>query len=174
MSIWDDLKLVHLASQASFSRGFGYYQSKCTLNSEEVGEGIYKGQVSGSKDKIYDVIIDIYHPRKSICTCPFATGRRVICKHMVALYFSHFPEQAEAVIAEWEEQEREKEKRHQEWQAEYSAFRQQRLEEVTAYVSSLNNEQIREELIKSLMKEFDNNYPDDDEYFYEDEEDYYF
>ena len=74
----------------------------------------------------------------------------------------------------WEEQEREKEKRHQEWQAEYSAFRQQRLEEVTAYVWSLNNEQIREELIKSLMKEFDNNYPDDDEYFYEDEEDYYF
>ena len=36
------------------------------------------------------------------------------------------------------------------------------------------NEQIREELIKSLMKEFDNNYPDYDEYFYEDEEDYYF
>ena len=154
-----------MASNASFNRGFGYYQSKAVRNGEESGDGIYKGQVSGSKDNIYDVVININHPRKSICTCPFAAGRQVICKHMVALYFFHFPEQAGAVLAEWEEEEREKEERYQEWEANYSTFRQKKLEEVTAYVWSLSDDQIREELIKALMKEFDSNYPDDDVYF---------
>lgn len=59
MSIWDELKLVHLASNASFNRGLGYYQSKAVLNGEESGNGLYKGQVSGSQDKIYDVVINI-------------------------------------------------------------------------------------------------------------------
>lgn len=95
----------------------------------------------------------------------------MICKHMVALYFFHFPEQAEAVLAEWEEEEREKEKRYREWGADYSAFRQKKLEEVTAYVWSLSDDQIREELIKALMKEFDSAYSDDEYY---DDEDYYF
>ena len=90
MSIWDELKLVHLASNASFNRGLGYYQGKAVLNGEESGNGVYKGQVSGSQDNIYDVVININHPRKSVCTCPFAAGRQVICKHMVALYFFFF------------------------------------------------------------------------------------
>ena len=171
MSIWDDLKLVHLASNASFNRGLGYYQGKAVLNGEESGNGLYKGQVSGSQDKIYDVVININHPRKSVCTCPFAAGRQVICKHMVALYFFHFPQQAEAVLAEWEEEAREKEERYREWEADYSAFRQKKLEEVTAYVWSLSDDQIREELIKALMKEFDSAYSDDEYY---DDEDYYF
>lgn len=173
MSIWDDLKLVHLASNASFNRGFGYYQSKAVRNGEESGDDIYKGQVSGSKDNIYDVVININHPRKSICTCPFAAGRQVICKHMVALYFFHFPEQAGAVLAEWEEEEREKEERYQEWEANYSTFRQKKLEEITAYVWSLSDDQIREELIKALMKEFDSNYPDDDELYGFDDDVYF-
>ena len=104
MSIWDDIKLVHLASNASFNRGLGYYKSKAVLNGEKIGDGVYQGKVSGSQDNIYDVVIDIDHPRKSTCTCPFAAGRRVICKHMVALYFFHFSEQAKAVLAEWEEE----------------------------------------------------------------------
>ena len=172
MSIWDELKLVHLASNASFNRGLGYYQGKAVLNGEESGNGLYKGQVIGSQDKIYDVVININHPRKSVCTCPFAAGRQVICKHMVALYFFHFPQQAEAVLAEWEEEEREKEERYREWEADYSAFRQKKFEEVTAYVRSLSDDQIREELIKALMKEFDSAYPDDE--YYDDGDDVYF
>lgn len=34
------------------------------------------------------------HPRKSICNCPHADGRRVICKHMIALLFTASPEAA--------------------------------------------------------------------------------
>ncbi|MBP2623042.1 SWIM zinc finger family protein [Streptococcus oricebi] len=173
MSIWDDLKLVHLASNASFSRGLGYYQSKAVLSGEESEVGVCKGQVSGSQDNIYNVVININHPRKSSCTCPFAAGRRVICKHMVALYFYHFPEQADAVLAEWEEEEREKEERYQQWEADYTMFRQKKVDEVTAYVKSLSDDQIREELIKALLKEFEYNYPDYDEWDNYDD-DYYF
>ena len=173
MSIWDDLKLVYLASRVSFSRGMHYYQSKAVLSGENNGSGVYKGQISGSQDNIYDVVININHPRKSVCTCPFAAGRQVICKHMVALYFFHFPEQAEAVLAEWEEEEREKEKRYQEWEADYTMFRQKKVKEVTAYVSSLSDNQVREELITALLQEFDSDYPDYDEvYGYDDDYDF--
>lgn len=34
------------------------------------------------------------HPRKSKCNCPHADGRRVICKHMIALLFTASPEAA--------------------------------------------------------------------------------
>ena len=43
---------------------------------KKIGDGVYQGKVSGSQDNIYDVVIDIDHPRKSTCTCPFAAGRR--------------------------------------------------------------------------------------------------
>ncbi|MEX2805384.1 SWIM zinc finger domain-containing protein [Streptococcus sp. H31] len=173
MSIWDDLKVVHLASNASFSKGIAYYQSQAVLSGEKSEDGIYKGQVSGSQGKTYHVTINTNYPRKSTCTCPFATGRRVICKHMVALYFFYFPRQADAVIAEWEEEEGEKEERYLKWEADYTMFRQKKVEEITAYVKTLSEGQLREKLIEALLKEFDCDYPDcDEESDYG--EDYYF
>lgn len=171
MSIWDELKLVHLASSASFSRGISYYQSKSVLGSEQLETGLYKGKVKGSQGKVYDVNIDINHPRKSTCNCPFASGRRVICKHMVALYFSKFPQQADAVLASWEAEVLEEEKRYQEWESEYAIDRQRELEEITAYVKKLSEEEVREALISALMAEFDSDYPDYDDY---EENDYYY
>ncbi|WP_438835307.1 SWIM zinc finger family protein [Streptococcus pluranimalium] len=172
MSIWDEMKLVHLASRVSFGRGITYYQNKFVISGKETGVGLYKGQVSGTNGKVYDVEIDINRPRKSSCSCPFASGRRVICKHMVALYFYHFPQQAEAIFAEWEEEEREKEERYQEWEAEYTIARQQELEEITAYVKSLTDEQVRQALIAALLKDFNSTNPDFEDDF--DEHDYYY
>ena len=154
-------------------RGLSYYQSKAILSGEKCGDDVYKGQFSGSQENIYEVTIDINHPRKSICTCPFAKGRRVVCKHMVALYLFHFPSQADAIVAEWEEEEREREERYLEWEADYTMFRQEKAEEVIAYVKNLSDDQVREKLIEILLKEFDRDYPDyDDEYDYEDEYDF--
>mgnify|MGYP002644725577 CR=1 FL=1 len=48
----------------------------------------------------YVVHIDKMHPRKSKCNCPFADGRRVVCKHMIALYFTAEPQ---AALVELEE-----------------------------------------------------------------------
>ncbi|UPQ85942.1 SWIM zinc finger domain-containing protein [Ignavigranum ruoffiae] len=162
MSIWEELKLVHLASSGSFYRGISYYENKTVVNGTFSGDGVYEGEVKGSQGNVYKVLIDINHPRKSTCTCPFAKGRRVVCKHMVALYFFYFPKQADAVIAEWEAEERAKEEAYNEWQVEYQKERQKEIEEITAYVNSLSVEQVREKLIEALLEEFDREYPDDD------------
>ena len=45
----------------------------------------------GVKNNFYDTTIDFLHPKRSACNCPFAEGRRVICKHMIALYFTAVP-----------------------------------------------------------------------------------
>lgn len=167
MSIWEELKLVHVASSESFYRGISYYQNKAVVNGAYSGSSVYEGEVKGSQGNVYKVSIDINHPRKSTCTCPFAKGRRVVCKHMVALYFFHFPKQADAVIAEWEAEELAKEEAYNEWEDEYQKERQKEMEKITAYVNSLSIEQVREKLRKALLKEFDREYPDYyDDYYY--------
>ncbi|MBQ0089720.1 MAG: hypothetical protein KBT27_10375, partial [Prevotellaceae bacterium] len=40
----------------------------------------YDGIVSGSENNKYSVHIETDHPRRSKCNCPFADGRRVVCK----------------------------------------------------------------------------------------------
>ena len=67
-------------------------------NKYELGANCYQGKVKGSGGAIYDVTIDTAHPRKSVCNCPFAEGRRVICKHMVALDLGIFPEREQQMI----------------------------------------------------------------------------
>lgn len=171
MTIWEELKLVHLASQSSFSRGLDYYKNKAVVNSERVDEGVFVGKVRGSNQKYYDVTINIDHPRQSTCTCPFAKGRRVICKHMVALYFTYFPDQAKSIFEAWEAEELEKERRYQEIEAAYNKSRQEKFEEVSLYVNNLDEDQLRAELISALMERFDRNYEDENDYF--DDEDYY-
>ena len=53
----------------------------------------FVGAVTGSEAEPYSVTIDIEHPKRSTCDCPFANGLKV-CKHMVAVYFAAFPEEA--------------------------------------------------------------------------------
>lgn len=101
--------ILSLASGASLDRGYDYFQGKKVLSLKQFGDMVFTGVVSGSGGARYDVSIDVVHPRKSRCTCPHAAGRRVICKHMVALYFTAFPSEAEQYKAKldayWKEEE---------------------------------------------------------------------
>lgn len=99
--------LIELARWSSVLRGLNYYSNKNVLSWENVGIDTYSGVVLGSNDNKYEVYIDINHPRKSKCNCPFADGRRVICKHMIAIYFTVRPEEANKLIKEIEEYEKE-------------------------------------------------------------------
>lgn len=90
----DAMGLIEVASGNSVWRGMDYYNDKKVKSWKNAGDGIYEGIVSGSGDNIYVVHIDKNHPRKSICNCPFANGRRVVCKHMIALYFTAEPKAA--------------------------------------------------------------------------------
>ena len=136
---------IDLASSNSLWRGIDYYQSKNVKKIYKISDNEYNSIVSGTED--YNVHIDINHPRKSTCTCPFAAGRRVICKHMVATFFTIYPEEAERIIKEEQEYEEEEERLFEE-----------HLEEVREYVNGLTEDEVRAILIDKLMDEW---YDDD-------------
>lgn len=79
------MALIDIASSKSVWRGMEYYKqnkvSSCTANDD----GTYEGVVAGSGDENYSVHVDMEHPRKSTCNCPLANGKKVICKHIVAV-----------------------------------------------------------------------------------------
>ena len=90
------------ASMDSAYRGYEYYKKDMVVSVEHKGGGVYSGVVRGSGGAAYDVTVNIKRPRSGSCTCPHAAGRRIICKHMAALYFAALPEKAEQYIAEVE------------------------------------------------------------------------
>lgn len=101
--------LLDLASYKSVWRGYEYYEQKHITAHIKESDTYIKGIVRGSGQKHYEVFIDLEHPRKSKCNCPLADGKRIICKHMIALYYSAFPDEAkqyyENVIKYQEEEE---------------------------------------------------------------------
>ena len=116
------MSIVTAASSQSAYRGYEYYKAKNVQKVEQVGEGESGGAVSGSGNNTYDVRINLAHPRKSQCSCPHAAGKQVVCKHMVAVYFTAFPTEAERYIRELEEYWKEEEKREQETEDRLIAF----------------------------------------------------
>lgn len=99
--------LLNLASSASAWRGYEYYKEKAVIIMQKKSDTEYSGYVRGSNNSRYEVFIDLDHPRKSHCNCPYANGKRIICKHQIALFFSAFPKEAEKYykeVIEYEEQ----------------------------------------------------------------------
>lgn len=133
--------LVEIASNNSVWRGMDYYDNKKVVSWESSGIGIYDGVVSGSGDNLYTVHIDIEHPRKSFCNCPFADGRRVVCKHMIALYFTAEPKVAEDFLKEVEK-----------WEAEEEERERQHYEDIKEYVKSLSKMELQEQLLDALIQ----------------------
>lgn len=130
-----------IASGASAWRGYEYYTGKKVLSLSQTGEDEYTGEVAGSAPAPYQVKINTAHVRQSRCNCPHADGRRVICKHMVALFFAAFPEEAEQYMEEVEEYECEEEMRMEE---HYAALQ--------SYVKSLSKKELREKLYEALVE----------------------
>lgn len=133
--------LIQIASNNSVWRGMDYYERKKVISWQKIGMDSYSGIVSGSDGNNYKVQIDKAHPRKSVCNCPFAEGRRVVCKHMIALYFTAEPKAATDFLKEVEE-----------WEAEEEAREQRHYEELKKYVKSLSKQQLQEELLSALIE----------------------
>ena len=135
------MSILTVASGQSVYRGYEYAQAKKVLHMEQLGDGIIGASVSGSDSSAYDVKVDIAHPRKSQCTCPHAAGKRIVCKHMVAVYFTAFPLEAKKYIEDlesyWEEEEQ----------------RQDELEDsVIRYVHNLKKSELQEKLLQVLFE----------------------
>ena len=98
--------ILDVASNKSAWRGYEYHQSGNVVSIDRINDTTYSGTVKGSGEALYNVTIDTLHPRKSVCNCPFADGKQIVCKHKVALYFKAFPEEAEKYyneVMEYEE-----------------------------------------------------------------------
>lgn len=102
------MSLLSSASAASVWRGYDYFQERKVQKLEKIGNNRFIGMVAGSERNTYTTTIDLEHLRQSSCNCPHAAGRRIICKHMVALFFTVFPDEADKFYAEamaYEEEE---------------------------------------------------------------------
>lgn len=130
--------VISVASSVSVWRGYEYYKSKKVKNFKQISDCEYEGQVEGSNG-LYNVFLDINHVRKSTCDCPHANGKRIICKHIVALYFEIFPEEAVNYLELLEENEREAE--------EYERKLERKLHK---YINSLSKDELREALLEVL------------------------
>ena len=92
--------IIDLASSKSVWRGLDYYKQNKVKSFEPNGDGTYEGAVSGSGKEDYRIHLDMNHPRKSTCNCPLANGKRIICKHIVAVSFCVDSSEAERFKSE--------------------------------------------------------------------------
>ena len=135
------MKFISLARYSSQMKGLDYYLSGADKNLKQINEFEYTAIVDGSNNSKYQVYININKPRSSKCSCPFAEGNKVICKHMIATYFKVKPELAKQIedelIAEEEEEEREFNRKYN---------------EIFEYVNSLTEEEAKNILIEYLLE----------------------
>ena len=133
--------LIEIASNKSVWRGMDYYNDKKVVSWKTLKNGVYEGMVSGSEGNTYTVHIDTEHPRKSFCNCPFADARRVVCKHMIALYFTAEPKVSKDFLKEvekWETEEEERERQH--------------YEDMRKYVKSLSKTELQAQLLDAMVQ----------------------
>lgn len=127
--------IISLASGNSCWRGLDYFKDKKVIKLRKINNKEYTSIVNGTKN--YDVYLNIEYPRKSTCDCPLAKGRRIICKHIVATYFSAFPEEA---INFEEEQGR--------LQEEYEREQEEEYDKAIKYLNKMSKQELIEELIQ--------------------------
>ena len=101
----------------------------------KINENEYSSIVKGTNN--YNVHLDIEHPRKSSCNCPLANGKRIICKHIVATYFTAFPNEA---VSFKEEQNR--------LQEEYEKEQEEEYDKAIKYLNRMSKQELIEELIQ--------------------------
>lgn len=135
------MRLLELASGNSVWQGMDYYNDKKVISWEKTGSEKYDGIVSGNGAVPYSVHIDKVHPRKSTCNCAFADGKRVVCKHMIALLFTAEPKATKNFLKEVEN-----------WEAEEKVREQQHYEDLKRYVKSLSKSELQDQLLNVLVE----------------------
>lgn len=131
--------LINIASGNSTWRGLDYYKENKVSDYKKINDSEYEGIVNGSNGKKYNVFMDIEHPKKSKCNCPHAKDRRVICKHIVALYFTAFPDEVDKFLKEVEEAEK-----------EYEVYEEELYNKTIKYINSMSKNELIEALIETL------------------------
>ena len=127
------MSVISSASGASCWRGLDYYKKNKISNLKKITDTEYTSKVIGTET--YNVYLNIEHSRKSTCNCPLANGKRIICKHIVATFFTAFPKEAKKFE---EEQER--------LQEEYEDYQEKLYNKTQKYISSMTKKELIYEL----------------------------
>ncbi|MBQ7962361.1 MAG: SWIM zinc finger family protein [Clostridia bacterium] len=109
------MSILATASGKSVYRGYEYLLENKVLSCNQLNDSEYEGTVKGTAQNPYSVHLNLKKPKTSTCDCPFANGLK-ICKHMVAVFFTAFPDEAENYRRQLEEYEAEEEQREQEFE----------------------------------------------------------
>ena len=133
------MKVINIASGNSTWRGLESYKEKRILSYNKIDEFRYWGKAKGNHNDIYNVFLDIEHPRKSKCDCPHAKGKRIICKHIVALYFTVFPDEVEVFLKEVEEA-----------QKEYAEYENNLYSKTINHIRDMSKSELEEAMIEIL------------------------
>lgn len=131
--------ILERASSASVWRGYDCYMEKRVLSIQELESDVYAAAIAGNRVHPYTAELHVCHPRKSKCNCPHANGKRIVCKHIVAVYFSLFPAEAEKFYAQAIAYAEEEEKREEE-----------RFENMCAYVYKMKKNELQQALLQLL------------------------
>lgn len=131
------------ASGKSIYRGYDYFLNDKVSQLIKISDTEYEAFVQGSEEKLYKVHLNINKPKTSVCDCPFANGRR-ICKHMMAVYFTAFPDKAEDYKRQLEEYEAEEEQREQEFE--------ELCDNVINTVQSMSKDDLKQALLQFLFE----------------------
>jgi len=138
---FDFSSFYNLASYKSFWRWYWYYKNGNVKLWNQVSEYEYDGIVRSDSGNEYSIHLNLEKPKSSKCNCPFANGKHIICKHMVALYFEIFPIEAvefDKKVYEFEDRQAKKqeqrEKQFNEYKKELSSWSREKLENYVANV----------------------------------------
>ena len=132
------MSLLTTASGKSVYRGYEYYVENKVLSCNRIDDFEYEGIVKGTMQEPYKVHINLNKIRSSTCDCPFANGRK-ICKHMVAVFFASFPDEARKYKAELDAYYEEEEKQ----EAELDDM-------IQKYIKKLSKTELQEALLQVL------------------------
>ena len=132
--------LLECASSASVWRGYDYYNEKKVKNITETEEDVFTAEVIGTANEPYVVKIYIAHPRKSTCNCLHADGKRIVCKHMVATYFTAYPKEAVRFYREYLKAQEEAEQ-----------YEEELYDRVQEYVGHMKKNELKQALIELLF-----------------------
>lgn len=157
--------ILDLCSYNSYWRGYHYFKGGKVKEINKIGDDLYECFVEGTET--YKVQLDVNHPRKSTCNCPYADGKRIICKHIVASYLAVNPKEVLKIDKEVEDFEKEKQAAIE----RYDSLYKETYERVSEKVKNMSNDEVRQLLINRLVYESMESYDEEyDEYF---EDDYF-
>lgn len=97
--------------------------------------------INGSNHEQYHVWMNVEHPRKSKCDCPHAKDKMIICKHIVALYFTVFPDEVDKFLKGVEEAEKEAE-----------AYEQELEMKLIKYVKKMSKPELQQTVLELLQE----------------------